>query len=154
MAQRPTTAPGDAKPPRQEERRRLVTTIQMARKALALEDGSYRAILMRITGHDSSTTCTETQLLALVAEFKRLGFKVRPGVNRKPAPRNSKVRVIYAIWSEMAYLLDDPSQEALRSFASRQTGVDSIDWMNDAQCNQVIEGLRGWRENLKKERST
>lgn len=138
----------------QAERKTLVQMIHIAKKALALDESSYRGLLMRVTNVESCAVMQVQQLRAVVAEFKRLGFKSAPGKHSKPTPRNGKVRVIYAIWGEMASLLDDPSPAALRGFVKRQTGVDGIDWLNDAHCNQVIEGLRGWRENLKKGRST
>ena len=138
----------------QAERKSLIQTIHIAKKALALDESSYRGLLMRVTNVESCAVMQVQQLRAVVLEFKRLGFKSAPGKHRKSEPRNGKVRAIYAIWGEMASLLDDPSPAALRGFVKRHTGVDSIDWLTDAQCNKVVGGLKGWRENLRKAQAT
>ena len=128
------------------DRRALLAKVHIARKALALEEDSYRALVLRITGHDSAGDCADTALVALLDEFKRLGFTAAKRKSEKPF-----VRLIYALWKELQPHLTDGSREALRSFVRRQTGVVQPEWLDAAQANKVTEGLKAW---LKRERAT
>jgi hypothetical protein len=90
-----------------------------------------------------------------------LGFKPAPGRDRRPASRSAKVRLVWAIWREITPFLDAPDDAALRGFVAKQTrsaatpdGVSAPQFLTDKQCDQVIEGLKGWRENLKRARAT
>lgn len=131
----------------QDTRKRLIATIQIARKSLALDDGTYRSLLVRIANQDSCTLCTEAALHAVVAEFKRLGFQPS---GKRPAARSAHVRKVYGMWGGMERLLSDPSLIALRTFVKRQTGVSSPEWLDGAQATKVIEGLKAWKERLEK----
>ena len=128
---------------RRPERNVLVSRIHIARKELALEEESYRAILRRITGHDSCSKLDAEQLRAVIAEFERLGL--RPRVRRSVKPH---VRKVYAVWGSMAGLVEDSGRGALHAFVLRQTGISSAEWLDGAQANKVIEGLKAWRKRM------
>ncbi len=119
--------------------------VHIARKELALTEDSYRSVLARITGHESAGDCTDAQLDAVLAEFKRLGWT--PKVKR-PTSSVPHVRKIYAQWTAMKPLLRNASDAALRSFVERQTGKSSPEWLDAAQANMVIEALKAWQGRL------
>ena len=134
--------------------------IHMAKKQLAMEDESYRALLRRITGKDTSSAMQIVELDAVLTEFKRLGFSgERRGFKRpyrKPSP-HPHVRKVYALWGALAPYLRDGSAQALRAFVQRQTkdemtpdGVASPEFLGPEQANKVTEGLKAW---LKRERA-
>ena len=134
------------------DRRALLAKVHVARKQMALTEDSYRAVVRRITAKNSSSDCTEPQLVALVEEFRRLGWKARP-LSGKPY-----VRKIYALWGELKPYLSDSSTPALAAFVRRQTmslaapqGVGSVEWLDANQANRVTEGLKAWlrREKAK-----
>jgi phage gp16-like protein len=129
--------------------RAMIQKVQIARRQLGLDDESYRAVLLRITGQTSSTACTVRDLDALLREFTRLGFQPRPA--RKTSPK-AQVRMIYAVWADIAHLLrsDADKTAALRSFVKRQTGVDAPEFLDAAQANKVLEGLKAWRTRLRR----
>jgi phage gp16-like protein len=133
----------------QPERRARLAKVHVAKKQLALEDDSYRALLMRVTGKSSSADCTDAQLDAVLGEFARLGFTAdKP---RQPPSDKAYVRMIYAIWKDLKPYLTDHSRRALQSFVKRQTDVDAPEFLNPEDANIVVEGLKAWlaRERAK-----
>lgn len=133
----------------QPDRRARLAKVHIAKKQLALEDDSYRALLHRVTGQESSANCTDAQLDALLGEFKRLGF-----AGEKPkTPRSDKayVRMIFGIWKDLKPFVNDHSVRALQSFVKRQTNVDAPEFLSPEEANDVIEGLKAWlaRERAK-----
>lgn len=121
--------------------RAMLAKVHIAKKELALSDESYRAILFRITGRESSADCSEGQLERLLGEFKRLGWVPRQGT-RAPAPRH--VRLIYALWKEAGIVgaVESASKEALRTFVTRQTGKSAPEFCCPGEANKVSEGLK------------
>ena len=131
----------------------LIAKIQIAKKELGMADDDYRALLLRITGKDSSTKLTDAQRIAVLAEFARLGWN-----NGKPAFKKSSklhVRKVWALWSAMC---DDDIPEvktraALVAFIQRQANVDDPEWLTVDQSYKVIEGLKSWRKRVEQQRS-
>ena len=126
-------------------RRNKIAQIQIARKDLAIEEGAYREMLVRITNKRSLTELDLAGLERVVAELRRVGWK--PG-GKRPIAKQAHVRKVYAIWGSMRELLEDPSIAALRAFVKRQTGMDQPEWLDGEQGNLVIEGLKAWRRRL------
>lgn len=123
-------------------RRGLLSMVHIARKDLALDEGAYRALLERMTGRSSAKDLTDQQLLVVVDEFKRLGF--RPKRKRSDRP---EVRKIFALWSAMVAdgIVRGAPRPALRSFVERMTGVTDPEWLSPEQANIVIEALKAWQ---------
>lgn len=126
----------------------MLAKAHIARKDLALAEDTYRAIVLRVTGCESAAAASEAQLDALLAEFRRLGWRPKKGRRPSEIPH---VRKIYAIWAELAPLLDDAGEEALRGFVRRQTrsakspaGIERPEWLDGVEAARVIEGLKGW----------
>lgn len=134
-----------------DNRKPLIAKIHVAKAQMAMEDDSYRALLVRVTGHDSCTKMNIDQLQKVVEEFGRLGFK-GPTRPTKPGglPAEEQASKIRALWLNLYHLgaLDDPSEEALVVFCKRQSGVEKIEWMHSEQFDNVIRGLRGWLQRL------
>lgn len=132
--------------------------VQVARKQLGLAEDDYRAILLRVTGHDSSTRCGPSQLDAVLAEFRRLGWKpTTPAkAGRKPLSQHAQIRMIYAVWQDIRPHLAVGDDSALRAFVQRQTktaanpaGVSAPEFLDSGDANKVLEGLKAWRARLR-----
>jgi phage gp16-like protein len=141
-----------AQPRPWDDRRAMQAKVHIARKEMALDEGTYRALVLRITSRESTASATNAELGALLAEMKRLGWTPRTGKRHSHLPN---VRMIHAIWADMRPLLKDGSDQALRGFVARQTkspknpaGVGSPEWLKGAEANKVIEGLKAWRSRL------
>lgn len=131
--------------------------LQVARKQMALTDEQYRDILERVTGRTSSKALDARQLDAVLADLRRLGWKAKPGRKRAPSSK-PQVRMIYAVWADLAPFVARHDEDALRAFVRRQTkspatpdGVDAPEFLDPAQANRVLEGLKAWlaREQAK-----
>jgi hypothetical protein len=127
----------------------MIQKVQIARRQLGLDDESYRAILLRITGQTSSTACTVRDLDALLREFTRLGFAAKPS---RKVSQKAQVRMIYGVWRDIRPLLRSDSDPAamLRAFVKRQTGVDAPEFLDAVQANKVLEGMKAWRTRLRR----
>jgi phage gp16-like protein len=128
--------------------RARLAKVHIAKKELGLDEATYRAVLVRVTGRESAGACGEAQLDAVLEEFKRLGWK--PPEKRRPKSENPQVRMIWALWAELCPSLRDGSAAALRSFCRRMTRVDDPEWLDGKQANLVIEALKAWIERVQK----
>jgi phage gp16-like protein len=129
-------------------RNAMIAKIHVAKKQLSMEDESYRALLKRVTGKESSADLTDSQLETVIKEFARLGFgaaKKHAG-KTKLAPDDAQVALIRALWLNLYHLgeLRDSSEEALASYCNRMSGVASLTWLHAEQYTRIINGLRGW----------
>lgn len=135
-------------------RRRELGLIHVAKSNLALADDSYRAILERVAGVESSAKLDAAGRRKVLDHFKSLGWNPE-GARRKRAgdrPRASTWAApkIRALWLSLYHLgeLTDPSESALAAFVKRQTGSDALQWLTPAEANAAIEGLKGWCERV------
>lgn len=121
--------------------------IHVARKQLALSEENYRAILVRITGQNTSSGLNDRQVDDVMAEFRRLGW--RPKKAFKPSDKPF-VRLIYALWREAAKVgaVSSSSKPALRAFVERQTrrggerGIDDPEFLRAEDARRVSEALK------------
>ena len=129
-------------------RNSLLAQIHIARKDMVLDEGTYRALLMRIAKKDSGKDCTVPDLVRIISEFKRLGWKQKAKTKGKSIPFKGKDprNVALALWIELhkAGAVRDPSDNALASYASRMAKVDHWRWLDDEGCYVVIESLKSW----------
>ena len=129
------------------DRKAMLAKAHIARKELGLDDESYRSILVRITGRESSGKCTRPQLVDLLGEFKRLGWKGSAPARHRPASDKAHVRKVFALWKDLcdAGCVRIPSRAGLMMFCRRMAGVDDPEWLTPDQAAKVIEGLKAWR---------
>ena len=123
--------------------RAILAKVHIAKKQLGLAEESYRAILARVTGEESSKDCTELQLQKLIDEFKRLGWKPKTAKSSNGYGK-PHVRKIYALWKEAGVVgaVDNASKEALRAFVMRQTGKAAPEFCSPGDANRVTEALK------------
>jgi phage gp16-like protein len=131
------------------QRRRELAAIHAGRKALAIEEESYRALLERVTGRRSARDLDAAGRSAVIGELRRLGFQYQPGARKRPiaAPATAALAAkALALWFSLDQLgeLRSGSAEAFRAFARRQTRVERTEWLTVAQWNDVVEALKAW----------
>lgn len=120
----------------------------------SFDDDNYRAILMEISGKDSSTRLTWQERVAVLKRFKELGWEALPvkggarhdGNSRKPANDNMS-RKIRSLWGELHKLgkVRDPSEKALNQFVKRVSGLEDLHFCKTNHKITVIEALKGMR---------
>ncbi|KAB8123075.1 regulatory protein GemA [Komagataeibacter medellinensis] len=138
------------------QRGAIYAKLHIARKELHLTDETYRDILHRITGKSSAKDATTPALERVLAHFRTLGWKPKKGsLSSSDRPY---VRMIYAIWKDMAPLLaSGGTREALRAYVQRQTvtpdrpgGISAPEFLDGMQGRKVIEGLKRWKARLER----
>lgn len=131
-------------------RRAKIAKIKVASKTLALDDGSYRALLHRITGKESCADMNISQLDAVLDEFKRLGFKTKKKAGTRKQADGAQAAKIRALWIMLHHMgaTDDSSEHALSKFAKRSCGIDDLHWIDWGHADKIIRALRGWMDRL------
>lgn len=108
-----------------------------------LDDTSYRAILQRCAGVDSSTQIKSlAQVKAVLDEFARTGITTPPSRPQLTAMQKK----MWSLWQQLADagLINNRQMSGLVGFVKRQTGVDQLEWLNWPQEYQVVESLKRW----------
>lgn len=130
------------------DRRMLLAKIHIAKKDLGMEDDDYRALLSRVTGKSSSKDLKESQMIELLDEMKKLGFKGAPGkgVKRSDPEDDPQARKIRAMWLTLHQMgeVQDGGEESLRKFCKRVAGIDHLKWLSGKEADEIIKALRGW----------
>jgi len=139
----------------------LIRLIHVAKRQLALDDDSYRALLAGAAGGKTSCAAmNEPELEAVLDAMQQAGFKrrVNPAKKRRLSPaagtpvKVAEIAKIRAIWITMARhgVVRDGSETALNSYVKRQTsrsngvGVAEVAWLDEPLANQVLEALKAW----------
>ena len=65
-----------------QERKILLGKIHIAKKALGLDDDTYRSIILAAVGKNSCSICTDRQLLKVVKAFEAKGWKHKKNPNQ------------------------------------------------------------------------
>ena len=125
-----------------------IAAINIAKKQLGLDDDTYRAKLVNITGESSLRKMTEQQLNSVVEVFRNEGFQHRPkatgGRRALSGPYVAKMR---ALWIAAYNLGVAANREdaAMLAFIQRQAKVEDTRFLfkiKDARA--AIEGLKAW----------
>ncbi len=138
------------------ERRGALAKIHVAKKQMALDEVTYRALLKRTTGKDSAGKCDQRELGLVLDECKRLGWsdvpKPRQRAGARPMAKTPIATKIRALWMSLYHLgeIENPSEEALAAFVERCTDVQALQWLDGEQADQVIRALRGWLRRIAK----
>lgn len=137
----------------------LKAKIHIAKKDLALDDDTYRQMLVTITGKNSCAEMSDRQLVAVLESLKARGW--RPTKKRKVSPKSrhkkpgekSLADKLRAQWIQMHEkgLLRDGSEKALGNYCHRMVRKHSPDWLTAWEAQQVIESLKQWQKRLEKE---
>jgi len=125
--------------------RDMLAKIHIAKKELRLEDGDYRALLVRITSVDSAKLLSDRQAEAVLTEMQRLGWK--PKASTRPAAKRAEIRMIYALWGALhSGPLD---REALRSWVETRFKISAPEFLKPPQAREAIEQLKAWQKRLR-----
>lgn len=169
-----------AQHPSTQQKKRLITLINVAKGSLQLDEAIYRAMLKNATGKDSLRAMNLPELEQALEVFKQKGFKPigskqgttnnKTAVKRRLSPAAGKSKLasidkIRAIWITMGHhlVIQDNSESALDAYVRRMTlrsritnnqtqGVDATAWMTEPQAYKVLESLKNWHKRVLIER--
>jgi len=143
-----------------EIRQPLYAKIRVAKAQLRLDEETYRDKIEAVTGERSLRDCSIPQIEAVLKQMRKDGFVPKKGSKRPPSDK-AQVRMIMAIWADLAPYVRAPDKDAaLRTFVSRQTktvanpqGVSAPEFLDATQANRVIEALKDWRRRAEGDRA-
>ncbi len=123
----------------------MLAKIHIARKELGLQEAEYRALLQRVAKVESAKDLSDKAAVAVIAEFKRLGWE--PRESKRPPADRADIRKIYALWGA---LQSGPlDREALRAWVKRRFAVSAPEFLKPAQAREAIEQLKAWQRRTK-----
>ncbi|WP_273755271.1 MULTISPECIES: gp16 family protein [unclassified Bartonella] len=119
-----------------------LAVLHMGKRALGLDDETYRALLYRLTGKQSAKDLNFLEKRLVVAEMKACGFE--PNVKRLEGKYAKKLQALWIAGWNLG-IIRDRSDKALLAFVKRQTGIDHIRFLRDSDdACRAIEALKGW----------
>ena len=123
-----------------------LAAIHVAKKQLGLDDDTYRAALVTITGKSSTRDMSEAERNKVVAAFRQRGFKPASNGARKPLEGKYAAK-LQALWIAGWNLgvVRNRDDSALIAFVERQTGLSHVRFLHDAgDALKAIEALKAW----------
>lgn len=123
-----------------------IAAIHVARKELGLDDETYRAALVQVTGKSSSADMSEAERQKVLERFRQQGFKGYSKGARKPL-EGRFAKKLQALWiaGYNLGLVKDRDDRALLAFVKRQTGIDHVRFLRHADdAAKAIEALKAW----------
>ncbi|WDM68914.1 gp16 family protein [Xanthomonas cucurbitae] len=126
-------------------RKTQLAKIHLAAKQKGLDEATYRALLVRVTGKDSAAKMTAEERGLVIAEFVRLGFKDVQRTGRKRQwpgePKNlSEVPMLRKVQA----LLTDAKRPwtYAHNTAKKMFEVDRVEFLNGSQLHKLIAALQ------------
>lgn len=117
-------------------------------RKLGIAEDDARDLYERQTGKRSLRDMSPAQHEAVIGELRRLGFKQASSRSRKGLEGRfaKKLQALWiAAWN--LGLVRDRTDAALIAFVKRQTGIDHVRFVRDADdARRAIEALKGWME--------
>lgn len=133
----------------EDRKKRLKQLLHIARGQLAMDEDTYRMILVGVSKdplRNSSSLLSLQELELAVDRMKASGFKVRKTASKPQQDDHPLIRKIRSLWLTLRDqgVLRDPSDKALAKYVEGETGVAQLAWLSTAQCHQVIERMKKW----------
>ena len=125
-----------------------LAAIHVAKKALGWDDDTYRDVMFTVVRHKSSAELDFAARKAFLAHLRVC--QARQGITtpakRPQAPWGPKLRLLWSLWQTLAdaKLVKDRSRAGLSAWATRQTGVDQLEWLQPAQLDLVLNSAKRW----------
>ncbi len=124
-----------------ETRKKLVGAMRAACARLKLDDDARRDLFEEVTGKRSSTDMTLAEM-----------GKVLDRLNKDwkgPSGHRAHIAKIRALWWTLYWLAEINADEsavdkALDAFVKRQTGLDSLKFVDHRAAPAIIEALKAW----------
>ena len=128
-----------------------IAAIHVGFKQLGIvDDEDKRGLYQRVTGKTGLTLMKPVEQDAVLAELRRLGFTAVP---RRPDGRQQLTgrfaKKLQALWigAWNLGLVDNRDDAALIAFVKRQTGIDHVRFLRDADdARKVVEALKSWMQ--------
>ncbi len=129
-------------------RKNELAQIHIAKKDLALDDDTYRAMLWTVARVGSSADLDFHGRKRVLQHLKARGWvnKSPRKAGSRPMASDDQSRMIRALWIDLHSdgALFDSSEAALASYVKRITKVEALQWLSSSEASRVIETLKKW----------
>lgn len=133
-----------------DSRKKLIGAVRAAAHRLRMDDDDRRAIQLEVTavnGRPGKASMADMDVRELGLVLDRLNRDQKGGYGSSNAfARSPHAAKVKALWWTCHWLglnvADDPSDAALDGFVKRQTGLDSLRFLNHLSAPSVIEALK------------
>lgn len=131
-----------------------IAAIHTLKSKLGLSDDDYRALLVNLTGKNSSKALGVQEQARVRDHMQALGERLgvlKPTRQRSfaqtRAAASPRERKVWALWNQLHRdgVIQNHSAPALNAWVKRQVGVDALRFCNAAQLDSCIEGLKDWQ---------
>lgn len=112
---------------------------------LHLSDEDLHAVVFRETGKESMKKLSQGEINTVARVLQNMKDSVGGSARSKRTDEGGDARTvqqrrkIYALTEALGWNSDP---QRIQGFVKRMTGVDRLEWLNVAQCEKVIEGLK------------
>ena len=112
---------------------------------LHMTDEDLHAVVYRETRNESVKKLTQGEINTVARVLQNMKDSASGGTRTKRTDVGGDARTIqqrrkiYALTESLGWN-DNPQR--IQGFVKRMTGVDRLEWLNVAQCEKVIEGLK------------
>lgn len=119
----------------------MLAKVHIARKALGLDDATYRAMLLNVAGVSSSKDLTPATAPKVLDHLRRCGWQDEPAKKHGRRP-NSAAQKKALIGKVEALLAEARRPWAYaHAMAQRICKVEIIDWCDPVQLRKIIAAL-------------
>ena len=137
-----------------------IAAIHALKSKLQLSEDDYRALLVNLTGKNSSKAMTDAEQRQVREHMQSLAERLglAPPTRRRPLTQaafdqvkqnaSPKERKLWALWHQLGRdgLVQNTSGQALNAWVQRQVGVSALRFCSTAQLDILIEAAKAWQE--------
>ena len=132
-----------------------IAAIHTLKSKLGLSDDDYRALLVNLTGKNSSKALGAQEQARVRDHMQALGERLgvlKPTRQRSfaqtRAAASPRERKVWALWNQLGRdgVVHDTSAAALNAWAARTVHVSALAFANAAQLDTLIEALKAWQQ--------
>lgn len=126
------------------DRNQQLGRIHQAKKALSLDEETYRCLLERVTGLRSSADMSTAQRNDVLREFARLGFKADEVTSRKRVFAGKPKGELSPLMRKCEALLADGKKPwaYVHAMAERMFNVKRVEWLRPDQLHKLVAALQ------------
>ncbi|EBA4667415.1 regulatory protein GemA [Salmonella enterica] len=119
----------------------LIRAIKTGQSWLGWDNATYKSVLLRLTGKDSSTKCSIQELKDVIEYMHSQGFprQAPKGKGRRPNVANRRKAMLAKIEALLAE--GGLSWAYAEGIASHMYGQKVLEWLDDEQLNAVMIAL-------------
>ncbi len=119
------------------DRRRDLAKIHLGAAQLGMDEADYRAMLLRVTGQDSSANLDAGQRRAVLDELRRLGW--RPRARGRTTPSGDRQPLAEKIQAMLRASGRPPAYAD--GMARRMYGIERYEWCDPTQLRGIVAAL-------------